>query len=393
MRIALVSAEYPPQVGGLGDYTAQLGLALQRRGHAVTVLTGPGRADTGPLPVVRVTTGWGWGLLRSLPRALRALSPDVVHIQYQAGAYRQHPAITLLPWRLRREGRRVVVTAHDLLLPYLFPKADRARQWFTGRLLGDAGAVIVTNGQDAARLTGQGDADRQRFAATGYAPHVIPIGSNIAVAPPPGYHRAAWRTGLGVGDGQLIGYFGLMSANKGVLPLVQSLALLPGVALLIIGGAATNPDEQRYDAEVRAAIAALGLDARVTWTGPCSAAAVSGHLLACDVAALPFADGASWRRGSLLAALVHGLPTITTRPHGPLDPPLLDGQHVRLIVGPAPTLIAAAAAELLGRPALRQRLARAGQALAQHFDWDRIAAQHEVVYNAPAAPRRGATPS
>jgi len=39
MRIALVSGEYPPQPGGVGDYTRRLAEALGQRDHAVTVLT------------------------------------------------------------------------------------------------------------------------------------------------------------------------------------------------------------------------------------------------------------------------------------------------------------------------------------------------------------------
>ena len=39
MRIALLSGEYPPQPGGVGDYTRHLGQALLARGHEVFVFT------------------------------------------------------------------------------------------------------------------------------------------------------------------------------------------------------------------------------------------------------------------------------------------------------------------------------------------------------------------
>src|SRR6266496_1165976 len=39
MRIALLSGEYPPQPGGVGDYTARLGQALVERGHDIVVFT------------------------------------------------------------------------------------------------------------------------------------------------------------------------------------------------------------------------------------------------------------------------------------------------------------------------------------------------------------------
>ena len=40
MYIILLSAEYPPQPGGVGDYTRQLALALVERGHRIGILTG-----------------------------------------------------------------------------------------------------------------------------------------------------------------------------------------------------------------------------------------------------------------------------------------------------------------------------------------------------------------
>jgi glycogen synthase len=39
MRICLVTGEYPPQQGGVGDYTHELATALAALGADVTVLT------------------------------------------------------------------------------------------------------------------------------------------------------------------------------------------------------------------------------------------------------------------------------------------------------------------------------------------------------------------
>jgi hypothetical protein len=39
MLVAMLSAEYPPRPGGIGDYTRRLGLALLERGQQVAVLT------------------------------------------------------------------------------------------------------------------------------------------------------------------------------------------------------------------------------------------------------------------------------------------------------------------------------------------------------------------
>jgi glycosyltransferase involved in cell wall biosynthesis len=393
LSILLISGEYPPQIGGVGDYTQQLGRALCARNHSVRVLTtGAAGADSAPdePPTLRIGPDWGWRTQQAVVRAVAQLAPDIIHIQYQTGAYGMHPAINLLPWRLRRSPRRpaLVVTAHDLRLPYLLPKADRLRGWVTTRLLADADALIVTNAADAAALRGAAPASRELYRP----PHalttplaIIPIGSNIAPAPPPDYDRAVWRRRLGLGsDATLIGYFGLLSRTKGVLELLAALAQLRPAEryrLLIIGGAAPQPDDQRYAAEVQRFIAAQELSERVQITGPCAPAEVSAHLLAADLVALPFADGASYRRGSLLAALAHGRPTITTAPDEPLDPPLIDGRHALLLADPAPERWLAAIERMAADPALQTRLSAGARELAASFAWPVIAAQHETVYH------------
>src|SRR5439155_23145203 len=47
VKICLLTAEYPPDVGGVGDYTRRLGEALAALGVDVEVLTGRGVGPAG----------------------------------------------------------------------------------------------------------------------------------------------------------------------------------------------------------------------------------------------------------------------------------------------------------------------------------------------------------
>jgi glycosyltransferase involved in cell wall biosynthesis len=377
MKIVLLSAEYPPMPGGVGDYTRNLGTALLQRGHDVTVLTGVGGDPDGQqkVQVVRLPLRrWNWRCWRVVRHALVDLKPDILHIQYQTGAYGMHPAINLLPWRLRSwtNRPRIVATAHDLLPPYLFPKAGPIRDWVTRRLLIDADAAIATNEVDAALLRGWGAGRGHHVLAT------IPIGANVIVAPPPAYERHAWRARLGITpEMTLIAYFGLISRSKGIDTLVQALTHLPeAFRLLVIGGEATAPQDRAFAGEVLKQIAAAQLEGRVHMTGYCDEATVSAHLLASDLAALPFVDGASFRRGSLLATLAHGVPTITT----PGAAALTNKTHVLLTPAGDAAALADAIALLASDPTLRARLSAGGAALAAQFSWEEIARRHEEVY-------------
>ena len=429
MRIALLTGEYPPQPGGVGDYTRRLGQALAARGHVVFVYTiydlrfrmydlcDPNRASE----VVDHISDWGWGSWRHVIAALEQTRPDLLHIQYQTGAYDMRPAVNLLPWRLRGLPTRpaVTVTMHDLLLPYLFPKAGPLRRWVTRRLLRDADALVVTNEADLDQVCGTWDVGlgarnsrahvAQALSPKPQAPSLIPIGSNIAVAPPAGYERAAWRAKLGVAaDETLVAYFGLISRTKGLDTLLDALERLPRrFRLLVIGGAATAPEDRAFAAEIARRMAAPDLHGRAIVTGHSPDAEVSAHLLAADIAALPYADGASFRRGSLLAALAHGVPTVTTRPAddrrpttgdqepqtidqrqaagsvGPLSfalRPLVDGESALLVPPGDAGALADAIERLAGDARLRERIGRSGRALAAEFSWEEIAARHERLY-------------
>jgi glycosyltransferase involved in cell wall biosynthesis len=381
MRIGIATGEYPPMAGGVGAYSRELGRALAEQGHAVYVFTRADAAKSGEagIEVLGAVAGkWGWGVNRQIARWAAQNNLDVVDIQYQTAAFNMHPAIHWLPGRVREA--RVAVTFHDLKTPYLFPKAGAIREWAVRRFAAAAGGAIATNRADERTL-------RDIWGIENVAR--IPIGSNVRTAPPPSYDRADWRREMGVGDGDLlVSYFGFLNASKGGLTLIAALATLRerGVPahLVMIGGraGASDPGDQAYAEQVDALIDAHGLDPYIMWTGFVADEAVSGYLLASDVTALPYEDGVSLRRGSLMAALAHGRAVVSTHPRA--AEPELQGAVETVSPGDGDALADALCA-LWKNPARRETLERAARGAAAHFRWEYIAEQTANFFHALSA--------
>jgi glycosyltransferase involved in cell wall biosynthesis len=265
-----------------------------------------------------------------------------------------------------------VVTFHDLRVPYLFPKIGGLRWRAVLGLARGAAAAIVTNAEDEARLRAAGGVRRIEQ---------IPIGSNIAPELPPSYERAVWRRRMGYApDDFVLGYFGFLNNSKGGEVLVQALAKLGSqasrgrVKLLLIGGQAgtSDPTNAGYGDRIEKLAAELGVDGLIQKTGFVPTQDVSAHLAACDVVVLPYLDGASFRRGSLMAALAHGCAVVSTTPAFP-QAGLIDRENIRLFRPGDAEACVAAIAELRASPELRQRLAAGAKALAGQFAWEKIA--------------------
>jgi glycosyltransferase involved in cell wall biosynthesis len=389
VRVLLITGEFPPMQGGVGDYTRELGLALRDLGCEVQVVTSTPAGPLEGLTVHPAVARWNWGCWRILLDLVRQHRPDVVHVQYQAAAYAMHPAINFWPWRVRRLGTvrpRTAVTFHDLKVPYLFPKAGPLRRWVVNELARRSDAAITTNREDFERLGHE----------LGSAPALIPIGSNITPQLPAGYDREAWRARWGAGTGdQLLCFFGFINDRKGVDTLLHAMHLLvadpAGPAnplLLFIGGqtGASDPTNVAYLARIQALIAELGLEDRVRWTGYIPGEEVSASFQAADLCVLPFRDGASFLHGTFHAALAHGVPIVTTRPHVPL-PELVDGENVYLAPPEDAEALAAAIRLLAGDPDLRRTLGAGASTLSAQFRWEKIAADTLNLYHTLGAGR------
>ncbi len=405
MRLLLVTGEFPPMQGGVGDYTNEIAKGFAACGVEVCVLTCIRANDQHPFPVLPLVDAWNWSSLRLVANRVRAFAPEVVHIQYQTGAYGMHPAIDFLPQFLRStpslskkagRGCRSVVTFHDLRIPYLFPKAGPVRDWVTRHLARTSDAVIATNETDYVQLGNW----NVRHAA------LIPIGSNISTVPPSDYDRRAWRARWGVADGEtLLCHFGFVNVRKGCDALMRALAAIPNTKLLMIGGqtGASDPTNVVYLKQIQALIAELGLSERVLWTGFTTPEMVTANFLASDLCVLPYREGASYQHGTLMAALAHAMPVVTTderpktkdeggksssfvvRPSSaPAEPDslprLVDGENCLLVPPDDTAALTQAIQRALESPELRAHISAGARSLAQYFTWDKIVQQHLELY-------------
>ena len=160
----------------------------------------------------------------------------------------------------------------------------------------------------------------------------------------------------------------------------------PDAHLVMIGEqvGASDTTNQVYLEQVRAAIARYGLTPRVTWTGQLPATVVSAELAACDVLLMPYLDGASLRRGTLMAGLAHGCAIVTTQPSAPIAE-LVEGRDLLYVPPDDAQAAAAAVLRLTADPHLAATLRVNARSAAALFSWDGIAAAHERHY---AAARR-----
>ncbi len=396
MRVLFITGEFPPMQGGVGDCTNEIALALAQRGAEVSILTtalpSPAPYPPSHITVLPLIQTWNWSALAQIRKTISEIRPDIVHIQYQTGAFGQQPMINFAPRFFPSNAKRVV-TFHDLLPMYLFPKAGRVRDWVTFQLARTSDAVIATNQADYEKLA----------TANLKLETLIPIGSNIA--PPAAIisssARNLLRAQLGVQpDEILLCYFGFLNASKGGETLIRALTEIPNAKLLMLGGQTGESDVTNlaYLAQVKKLIDELNLTRRVIWTDFMPPAEISARFYASDICVLPYRDGASYRRGTFMAALAHGMAIVTTdvgakhsQTRTPIEvqaasanasplPRLRDGENVLLVPPDDTHAIADAVKRIVASPELRAKLQRGALDTAQFFTWDKIADAHLALY-------------
>jgi glycosyltransferase involved in cell wall biosynthesis len=149
--------------------------------------------------------------------------------------------------------------------------------------------------------------------------------------------------------------------------------------LVIIGGRDGGPTQPAYVAQLDQHIAALNLGQHVTWLGFMEQADVSRWLQAVDMVALPFLDGASYRRGSLIAAIMHACAIVTTQPNVPVST-LRDHDNLSLVPVRDANALFVALRELATQPILRDQYRQNIATLRETFQWEAIAKEFVRVF-------------
>lgn len=378
----LITGEYPPAPGGVGDYSALLAAALGAAGAEVHVWTGPadGPAVEAPGVVVHREPGrWSPAGLARLGAALDAFpGPRRLVVQYVPNAWGYKGLNVFFGrWLLRRRraGDAIRVTFHEV--SYTVepgdPPARRAlaavHRVMARSVLAAAAAVDVTIPAWEERLRGFAPRDRRPIA-------VRPVPSNVPVVTDPA-GVAAVRRRVAPGGGPVVGSFGSFADVVGELlaaALPPLLADRPGRVALLVGRKGDRLAARLVEAHP-------DLAGRVVATGGLSPDDASRHLQACDVLVQPYPDGVSGRRGSLMAGLAHGVAIATNAGH--LTEPFWgESAAVALAPSPDPAALVEAAERLLADPDLRARVGAAARAL--HDRRCAIGRAVEALVGAPA---------
>jgi glycosyltransferase involved in cell wall biosynthesis len=203
--------------------------------------------------------------------------------------------------------------------------------------------------------------------------------------PGPGGDPVAVRAGLGVGaDQPLALYAGRVTADKGVLVLLEALDRLPELHLAVAGDGEALPQLRRSAAR----------QPRLHLLGQVAPGEVLRLLSAADLFVHP-SCAAEGMPSAILEAAAAGVAIVAT-PQGGTVEIIRSPRHGLLVPPGDAAALAAAMSRLVADPALRARLGEQARLLvAERFGWDRIAeaAERELAGLVEAARTTGPGPS
>jgi glycosyltransferase involved in cell wall biosynthesis len=352
----LLTGEYPPDTGGVGDYTRMVAAGLVERGAEVHVwCPSAANATDGALHVHRLPDVFG-SASRSLLELAFVATPGSVVLEYVPNALGARGAnVPFCLWLLnmRRRSVDVRVMFHEPYMYYAWRRPSRNLLAAVQRLMA---AILIR-------------ASRVAYVSTSaWGSYLRPWGlSDMVEAPVPATIAleaeagaiARYRATFAAGDpgAVIIGHFGTFGDHVGrelreTIPAVLRAAANARVVFIGRGGE-TVADEF--------AASEPALAGRIHATGTLSRIDAASALRACDLVVQPYPDGVTTRRTSVMAALANEVAVVTT--DGELTEPGWRGGGVGLAPVSDPARLADVAVALLQDAAARTALAARGRRL------------------------------
>jgi glycosyltransferase involved in cell wall biosynthesis len=383
LRVAHLTATFPPYPGGAGNTAYRFALGQAERGHHVEVFTAAAPGDPPPdggAIVHREDPVFAIGNAPLIPRIARLRGFDVLHIHY--------PFIfgveMLLASRLGRHGRDAAVLVHyknELIgeggRRPLFAAYERLTPPL---LIRHADRVCVLSADHAESVPYLRALRRRRPERVVEMPNGVDSEA-FSPGPDPGL-----RERLGVGPDAVVAAFvaTLDRAHhfKRLDVAIDAIAASghPDLHLVVAGDG-----ELRPDFEARAA--ACGIADRVHFLGRIPHAELPGVLRAADLFLLTTEPPESFGI-VLIEAMACGLPVVATEYPG-VRAVVDEGVNGLLVRAGDPVATATALERLAADPAQRERLGANGRAKAEReWSWPRLLDRMDDAYRGAIETRR-----
>lgn len=362
-ELHLLTGEYPPQVGGVADYSFLVAAGLAAEGESVHVWCPPVDRPTPERPGVAVHRELGRLSPADLERVGRMLdgfaAPRRLLVQWVPHAYGYRSlnvAFCGWLWRRAAAGDRVELMVHEPSLGFTrgslrHNAAAVVHRLMTVLLLRAARRVWVAAPEWERRWRPYALGRRVPFAW-------LPIPANVPVRGDAEEVRAL-RAHFIPASGVLVGHFGTYGgAIADLLARTLPRVLARGERAVLLMG---RGGEGFREALLRAHPELAG---RVHATGGLPPERLSPHLSACDLLVQLYPAGVNTRRGSMMAGLSHARP-IVANAGGDTEPLWAESRAVALVpVGDEAALLERVEA-LLADPGERSRLGSAAGDLYQ----------------------------
>lgn len=311
----LITPEYPPQFGGVSDYSSQVASGLAAHGDEVHVWCPNGHADSAiELTAERVTVHREFGAfsiadLRRVGRLLdRFPAPRRILVQWVPHGYgyrSMNLAFCWWLWRRARAGDRIELMVHEPFLEFSAASPRQNLPALAHRLM----SILLLHATEQVWMSVPAWEKLLKPYALGrdIAYRWLPIPSNVPACKDTASVEAVRRQYVR-GNRLLIGHFGTYGIHVAKLlePILCSLADRHSEMIILLMG--KGSEQFRRDLIARHP----GLESLVQATGALESAELASHLAACDLLIQPYPDGVSSRRTSFMAGLSYGKPMVST---------------------------------------------------------------------------------
>lgn len=374
MRIAHVTATFPPYYGGTGTVCYHNALGLARLGHEVTVLTAGGHGVEGDDPpgvtVRRLRPLFRAGNAPCLPGLLRLQGFDVVHLHYPF--YFGAEAVLL---RSVLSAQPYVVTYHqDVLLGGWLRGPERLHHRVVGRSILRRARKVLATSWDYARASRLGEFVQRYPEKAGELPNGVDV-ERFQPGLDGDWLRGRYDLPNDARVVLLVGALDRAHYFKGLPVLLEALRRMDDamVRLLVVGDGDLR---DRYEEQA----ALQGPQGQAIFAGRVPDADLAAHYALCDLLVLPSTTMGEAFGLVLLEAMACGKPVVASRLPG-VRSVVSDGEDGLLVQPGDAGDLADKIGALLRDPERRRGMGEWGRAkVEERYAWPMIIPRLVQVY-------------